>query len=167
MSGHLCHPHLSAGWIRKRRHGVIEIRAGRLHAVRPMLVARRATFLDHWWGLWRHRHAAPRDCVRCWFHHPASAPRYLALAYVVSWPGTRLASFRLALRVLDEIARLRQVDAIVCDVANSRISDRLLARWGWTPHAPQRWHRNYIKRFYGNYPPPLELPAEADSLACV
>ena len=33
------------------------------------------------------------------------------------------------------IARLKGSDAILCDASNLRISDRLLARWGWTPHA--------------------------------
>ena len=32
------------------------------------------------------------------------------------------------------------------------ISDRLLARLGWEAHKPQRWHRNYIRRYYGEYP---------------
>ena len=27
-----------------------------------------------------------------------------------------------------------------------------MARLGWEPHKPQRWHRNYIRRFYGTYP---------------
>jgi hypothetical protein len=26
------------------------------------------------------------------------------------------------------------------------MSDRLLARFGWQPHKPQRWHRNFIRR---------------------
>lgn len=158
---------LSAPWLRQQCHGVIEVRDGRLFAVRRLRFARRANVLDHWWGLWRHRHGAACDRVRCVFLHPRSSPRYLALAYVVSWPGTRFASFRLALRILDEIARLRQVDAIVCDVANARISHRLLTRWGWVPHAPQRWHRNYIKRFYGTYPPPLEWTADAQTPDCI
>jgi hypothetical protein len=55
--------------------------------------------------------------------------------------------------VLDEVARLKASDAILCDVWNWRISDRLLARWGWQPHKPDRWHRHFIKRFYGVYPP--------------
>jgi hypothetical protein len=46
---------------------------------------------------------------------------------------------------------------MVCDVANSRLSDRLLTRQGWEKHKPQRWHRNFIKRFYGEYPQ-IELP---------
>ena len=28
----------------------------------------------------------------------------------------------------------------------------VLQRLGWEPHCPSRWHRNYIKRFYGVYP---------------
>ena len=27
------------------------------------------------------------------------------------------------------------------------VRDRLLARWGWTPLAPRRWHRLFVKRF--------------------
>jgi hypothetical protein len=50
------------------------------------------------------------------------------------------------LEVLDEVARIKNCDAIVCDASYYRISDRLLARWGWQAHKPQRWHRNYIKR---------------------
>ena len=57
-----------------------------------------------------------------------------------------------ALAVLDEIARLKQSDAILCEVANWRISREMLARFGWVPHCPSRWHRHYIKRFYGEYP---------------
>ena len=56
--------------------------------------------------------------------------------------------------VLDQIARLKRTDALLCDIAGSRISDRLMSRFGWEPHKPQRWHRNYIKRFYGQYPAP-------------
>ena len=53
---------------------------------------------------------------------------------------------------LDRIAELKRTDAILCDAANLRISDRLLARFGWESHAPGRWSRNFIKRFYGVYP---------------
>jgi hypothetical protein len=44
------------------------------------------------------------------------------------------------------------VDAIVCDAANLRISERLMKRFGYEPHKPQHWHRNFIRRFYGSYP---------------
>ena len=67
-------------------------------------------------------------------------------------PGTSYRTFRASLKVLDAIAALKQIDAIVCDAANARLSDRFMARQGWEPHKPQRWHRNYIRRFYGEYP---------------
>ena len=68
-----------------------------------------------------------------------------------------LETFRRALTALDEIARIKRSDALLADVSNLRISDRLLARWGWVPHCPSRWHRHFIKRFYGSYEP-AELP---------
>ena len=75
-----------------------------------------------------------------------------ALKYVVSQRDCTLATIHEASNVLDRVARVKQSDAILCDVWNPRISDRLLARWGWEPHKPARWHRHYIKRFYGVYP---------------
>ncbi len=81
-------------------------------------------------------------------------PNYLAVTYVVSGRGTTLATIRATLLVLDEIARLRRVDALLCDVGNARISDRLLNRWGWSPLLPPRRRRQFIKRFYGEYAPP-------------
>ena len=91
---------------------------------------------------------------RCllYYNQPRRMPNFLALKYIVSTRGTSYRTFRAALMVLDAIAELKQIDAIVCDAANIRLSDRLMARLGWEPHKPQRWHRNYIRRFYGKYP---------------
>ena len=54
--------------------------------------------------------------------------------------------------MLDEIARIKGTDAIVAELSNLRISDRLARRWGWEPHVPSSRRRHYIKRFYGSYP---------------
>jgi hypothetical protein len=70
---------------------------------------------------------------------------------MVSSRDCTLATFRGALDVLDAIARIKRSDAILCDACNGRISDRLFARWGWVPHTSDRRHRNFIKRFYGEY----------------
>jgi len=59
--------------------------------------------------------------------------------------------------MLEAVAERKRSDAILCDVANTRFSDRLIRRMGWESHKPERWHRNYIKRFYGKYPK-LRLP---------
>ena len=107
----------------------------------------------------RYHAGGPSDHCLLYYNQPRRYPRFLALKYVVSTPRTRLATFRGALTVLDAVAQIKQTDALLCDVANARISDRLLARWGWQAHRPQRFHRNYIKRFYGDYPE-LVLPVE-------
>jgi hypothetical protein len=140
--------------VRRRRYGVVEVVRGRLVAIHmrpfpklfawPELVPVR-----------RHYHArGPEDRCLLYFNQPWRFPNFLALRYVVSAAGTKLATFRGALTVLDAIARIKRSDALLCDVANTRISDRLMARWGWQAHKPQAFHRNYIKRFYGDYPEP-------------
>ena len=94
---------------------------------------------------------APDRCL-LYYNQPRRTPNFLALKYIVSTAGTSYATFRAALAVLDAVAELKRIDAIVCDAANIRLTDRLMARLGWEPHKPQRWHRNFIRRFYGVYP---------------
>ena len=99
--------------------------------------------------------SAGRAIAACsYYNQPRRHSNYLSVAFVLSHRDGTLATFRRALTVLDEVARLKRTDAILCDAWNWRISDRLAARWGWEPHKPQRWHRNFIKRFYGVYPQP-------------
>ena len=150
---------LSAGaeWLRARRYGVIETVSGRFSKVRLRPYPALATWADViWFGRWYHDRA---DGDRCWLYYnqPWGHERYLALKYVVSTRRCTLKTFRTAVKVLDEIARLKGTDAVLTDAASSRISDRLLARWGWEAHLPSAWHRHFIKRFYGSYPPPLAV----------
>lgn len=139
--------------LRARRYGVIETAGGELRVIHlrpwPKLVA-----LPELWPLGPRYHAHG-DADRCllYYNQPRRTPNFLALRYVVSTFGTSYRTFRAALTVLDAIAALKHSDAIVCDAANIRLSDRLMARLGWEPHKPQRWHRNFIRRFYGTYPP--------------
>jgi hypothetical protein len=138
--------------LRVRSHGIVETAGGQLRAVHlrpwPKLVS--------WSELWPlgSRYHTEGEADRCllYFNQPRRSPNYLALRYVVSSAGTSYQTFRTSLTVLDQIAKIKRIDAIVCDAANLRISDRLLARLGWEAHKPQRWHRNYIRRFYGEYP---------------
>jgi hypothetical protein len=138
--------------LRRRRYGVIEAVEGRFDRVRlrpyPALVSAPYVSLD---GDRMHR-TAPGDRCRLYYNQPWAYPNFLALKYVVSTRDASLASFYRVLETLDEIARLKRADALLCDVANWRISERLLSRLGWETHCPSRWHRHYIKRFYGDYP---------------
>ena len=136
----------------RRRFGIIEVSDGRLVRVRlrpwPTIVSVPGILLC---GGWHHGHARG-DRVRLYYNQPWRFDNFLAVKYVVSTRGASLRSLKCALDVLDEIARIKHSDALLCDVANWRISPRLLARAGWAPHCPARWHRHYIKRFYGTYP---------------
>ncbi len=109
-----------------------------------------------WPEVWpvRSRFHGRGQADRCllYYNQPRGMPQFLALKYVVSTAGTRYATFRAALQVLDAIAQIKQTDAIVCDAANTRLSDRFMERQGWEAHKPQRWRRNFIRRFYGKYP---------------
>lgn len=138
--------------LRRRRYGVIETAAGKLVAVHlrpwPKLIS--------WPEIWLtgDDYHARGEADRCflYYNQPRRFSNYLALKYIVSTRGASYATFRAALMALDRLAEVKRSDALLCDVANTRLSDRLLARLGWAPHARQRWRRNFIKRFYGVYP---------------
>ena len=136
------------------RYGVIEVRNGQLAAIHLRPWPKTISGLEVAWG-GRRQHAF-RSGDRCWLYYnqPRRHSSFLALKYIVSARDCTLATIHRSLEVLDEVARVKRTDAIVCDVWNMRISSGMLARQGWEPHRPSRWHRHYIKRFYGVYPDP-------------
>lgn len=138
--------------LRRGRYGVIEAGGSRIVAVHlrpwPKLVS-----WPEFWPAGTDYHARGA-ADRCWlyFNQPRRFSNFLALRYIISTHGTSFATFRAALRALDRLAELKRSDALLCDAANTRLSDRLLQRFGWEPHTAARWRRNFIKRFYGVYP---------------
>lgn len=139
--------------IRGMRHGVIEVVEERFVGVHARPWPKLASLWEvGWLGKQSQRHAIHNRCL-LYFSQPRRMPNFLTLKYIVSSPGTSMATFRGTLLLLDEIARIKRTDAIVCEVSHARISDRLLERWGWQPHCPDRRRRHFIKRFYGDYPP--------------
>lgn len=77
---------------------------------------------------------------------------FMVLEFVQSGPSTQLSTFRGACQILDEVAKRRQSVAILAHVSTDAITDRLLIRWGWEPHAGNLSGRHWIKRFYNGYP---------------
>jgi hypothetical protein len=140
--------------LRRRPYGVIEVADGRFLRIVlrpfPKIVSVPGILLI---GGWCHRHRSG-DRLRLYYNQPRRFHNFLVLKYVESAHDTSMATLTRALAVLDEIARRKGSDALLCDVSNWRITTKLLGRWGWTPHCPTRFHRHYIKRFYGNYPAP-------------
>ncbi len=149
--------------LRRRPYGVICMENGGLREVRlrpwPKLIS---VAEIAWWGRGVHERLSGD---RCWLYYnqPRRHRSFLALKYIISSHQATFQTFRRSLMVLDEIARLKQTDAIVCEVRNLRISDRLLRRWGWESHLSQSRQRHFIKRFYGSYPSPDEVWTFASS----
>jgi hypothetical protein len=143
----------AAGLLRRRRYGVIEVAEGRFRRVllRPFPKVISAPEIILLGG--RHHRRRPGDRCLLYYNQPRRFPQFLVLKYVISARQTTMQTLTRGLAVLDEIARLKGSDAVLCDVGNWRVSTRMMARQGWQPHCPSRWHRHYIKRFYGQYPP--------------
>ena len=139
--------------LRRRRYGVIEIVVGRLERIVLRPWPKLLVLPEAWRG---------SDCDRCrlYYNQPRRMPNFLTLKYLVSSPAASYASVRQAVVLLDEIARIKHSDAIVCEARNLRLSERLLARFGWERHFLQSPRRHYIKRFYGEYPTPGGLGVE-------
>ena len=137
--------------IRTRRYGVIEVRGGEFVGIHMRPWPKIVSVAEAWWdgGV---RSRKTRDRCLLYYNQPVTSSDYLALKYIVSSQATGLKTIRESLRVLDEVARIKRSDAIVCEVSNLRISDRLLARWGWERHVLASRRRHHIRRFYGSYP---------------
>ncbi len=135
-----------------RRYGMIQVSDGKLDFVQlrpwPKLIS---SMEASWLGGWRHNNLR-RDRMRIYYNQPMGHRRYLALKYIVSSLGTTLATGRTAMQVLDEIARCKRSDAILCEVTNRRITDRVLNHFGYERHLPNSRKRHFIRRFYGDYP---------------
>jgi hypothetical protein len=141
--------------LRRRPYGVIEVADGRLRRIIlrpfPKIVSAPGILL---FGHWRHQHRSG-DLLRLYYNQPWRFRNFLVLKYIESACSTSIATVNRALAVLDEIARYKRSDALLCDVSNWRVTTKLIGRWGWVPHCPSRFHRHYIKRFYGCYPAPV------------
>jgi hypothetical protein len=137
--------------LRIHSYGVIEVKEGKLQRVMlrpwPKIISIAGVGGMGRWQHWRRK----GDSIRIFYNQPRRCPNFLVLKYAESARNTTMSSLVRALAVLDEIARLKRSDALLCDVYNDRITTKLLNRWGWEPHCPSRFHRHFIKRFYGKY----------------
>ena len=137
--------------LRRWRCGRIVVRSGRLVEVQHRLLPQSVSVAQVWWqGKFKRR---AEDVCLLDYHQPLGAPGFLTLDYIRTGKGTSYKTFVGACHLLDEIARIRQANAIVAHVSNSSISDRLLIRLGWQPHLADWPGRHWIRRFYGEYPP--------------
>lgn len=132
------------------RAGRIATAQGRLVSVDRRWIGYRASRLRIW--LEEHLRSLGQAQCELWYHQPITNANFLVLGYVRSHKQTSLATFYCATLALDEIARLKGCQAIVAEIGNRRLSDRLLSRWGWKRHCESWRGRHFIKRFYDGYP---------------
>ncbi len=142
-------------------YGMIEASQGKVQFVQlrpwPKLVSGVEAL---WLGGWSHRHLR-RDRAQFWYSQPMAHRNFLVLSYVVSEMGTTVVTLRAALKVLDQIAELKRSDAILCQAANARLTDRVMRFSGFEQHLHQQQGRHYIRRFYGEFPPTAGRQLEA------
>ena len=136
----------------KRPYGVIEVINAKLEAIHLKPLPKIVSSVEaSWAGGWGKKRDQP-DRVQLFYNQPIGHRNFLALKYVVSTIETRWRSVAIALSVLDWIAMLKRSDAIVCELSNSRLSHRLMERYGWESHVKEARRDHYIKRLYGQYP---------------
>jgi hypothetical protein len=132
------------------RFGVIVVEQGQLNSINLRPWPKIVTIWESLgWGEYSHRHRVGDRC-RLFYNQPRGSERYLALKYIHCQRGTSLRSFQTALLILDQVAEIKNSDALVCEAANLRLNPRFMRRYGWEQHTSSS--RNYIKRFYGTYP---------------
>ena len=143
-------PIQGATQIRGWRCGRIVMQAGRLIEIQKRLCCGSVSVAQVWWQA----NYGRNDDDLCWldYHQPRGMPGFLTLDYIRSGTRAGYKTFAGACHVLDEIARIRSVSAIVAHVTNQSISDRLLQRFGWQRHLLQWKGRHWIRRFYEGYP---------------
>lgn len=132
------------------RRGVIVVSGGELKSIRKRYWPQVGSSARIWWDA-KFRSV---QTDTCWLYYSSTRaiPGFVTLDYVRSGQHTTLRTFRGAVLVLDEIARRRQAVALFAHVGTTAISDRLLRRWGWEPHAQHLSGRHWVKRFYDGYP---------------
>jgi hypothetical protein len=137
--------------VRQHRYGVIEVGQGELKQIRfrpwPKLIS---AWEVTWLGNWNHQRGGD-PCLRLYFNQPWRQQKYLVLSYADSTRGASFADLRIGLRILDLVAWMKQVDAIVTEIRYPRISEAMLTRVGWERHLLHSRQRHFIKRFYGDY----------------
>ena len=138
--------------VRRRPYGVIEAVDGEFRRVifRPWpkwISIPEVLFLAPWL-----RRRRGRDRCLLYFDQTWRQPNYLAVKYLLTYRGTSYASVVAARRAVDEVARIKRSDALVCQVSNNRLNGRIMKRWGWEPLNDSPRCTLFVRRFYGEYP---------------
>lgn len=138
--------------LRNRPYGMIEVVEGRLVGIQlrpwPKFISGIEAKWADGWGKSRDK----KNQSQVFYSQPMAHRNYLTLSYAVTTLQTSWTTLSYSLALLDYIAYLKKSDAILTEVSNVRISNRLMERLGYEQHLLASKKRHYIKRFYGTYP---------------
>ena len=130
--------------IRSWNYGELELSDGNLIGIYPRWWPRIASqweaFQDSYIRTLR------ADFCRAYYAFPRRAPGFMSVLYAKSGPNTQYKTLYRAVLVIDEIARLKDADAIVCQTISSRASERLMNRCGYVRPAQSVGENHSIKR---------------------
>lgn len=130
--------------IRSCNYGELELFDGKLLGIYPRWWPRIAS---KWESLRDSTiRSLPSDFCRAYYAFPKRTPGYMSVLYARSGPNTQYKTLYRAVVVVDEIAKLRDSHAIVCQMIHLRVSERLMNRWGYVRHASALGDNHYIKR---------------------
>jgi hypothetical protein len=136
---------IDADKVRSWRCGQIVVRDGELVTVHRRFFGASASIVQVIWqaGWGRSNNS---QCVID-YHSPLGMPGFITLDYIRAGQTAGYRTFRQAVRVLEQIAQIKKVHAIVAHVTNPLITDRLLTRLGWERHCLNWKGRHWIRRF--------------------
>jgi hypothetical protein len=139
---------IDADQVRSWRCGRIIVCDGELVAVRRRFFNASASIAQVMWQAGWGR-SDNSQCVID-YHSPLGMPGFITLDYIRSGQKAGYRTLRQAVRTLEQIARIKQVHAIVAHVTNPLITDRFLTRLGWQQHCLTWKGRHWIRRFESN-----------------
>lgn len=138
--------------IRNRPYGLIESANGKFSSIQIRPYPKIASVIEAHWIQGMKRKRKMRDVCRVYYNQPFAHRNYLAVGYLESAVGTTIKTLFATLDMLEQVAFIKQSDAILAEISNPKISDRILKRRGWDRHLEHKKKRHWIKRFYGVYP---------------
>lgn len=126
------------------RYGVIVVRNDSEYAIHRRIFPKIPSRLEAWIDArWRR---LPDNCWQLYYNAPYRCPGFLVLAYVCAGGNTSVASLRTGMAVLDEVARMKGLQSIVCETTNPKLTSRVMKYFGYIQHAHQLKGLHYIKR---------------------
>lgn len=126
------------------RYGVVAVHNEHEFTIRRRLLPKMPSLWEAWLdSRWRR---LPENNLFLYYNIPYRCSGFMVLAYAQAGRKTSVTTLRTGLSVLDEIAKLKGLHAIVCHATNPKLTERVMVYFGFKRHALQLKGHHYIKR---------------------